>query len=387
MSSAEQGGFSPEADVYQQRISVPFEYPVHFARDVFRPDSTLLIDVLNRLGEDRRHRCAVVIDDGVTRGRPELLRRIKEYFHDAESAAELAGEPIVLPGGEPAKRNWQGVRDLIWTLGNLHLDRQSFLIAIGGGSVLDMAGFAASIVHRGVRLVRMPSTVLAQNDAGIGVKNGMDEHGQKNFIGTFAPPFAVINDFSLLSSLSDHDWAGGMAEAFKVAIIKDADFFDWTCRHAGALKQRDADAMEQLIRRCAVIHLDHIRTSGDPFEFGSARPLDFGHWAGHRLEVMSQYSLGHGQGVAIGIALDSLYAMHRGLLSEPELKRILAGLSGTGLPVYSELLERRSGDGRLVVLEGLQQFREHLGGRLNVTLPSGIGSRVEVHSLDEDVLA
>jgi 3-dehydroquinate synthetase len=106
----------------------------------------------------------------------------------------------------------------MWTLGNLHLDRQSFVIALGGGSVLDMIGFAVSIVHRGLRLVRLPTTTLAQSDAGVGVKTGMDEHGQKNFVGTFAPPFAVINDFELLKTLSFEHWIGGVDEALAVQV-------------------------------------------------------------------------------------------------------------------------------------------------------------------------
>ncbi|MCP4377747.1 MAG: 3-dehydroquinate synthase, partial [bacterium] len=246
-------------------------------------------------------------------------------------------------------------------------------------------GFAASLVHRGLRVVRMPSTVLGQNDAGVGVKTSMDEHGQKNFIGTFAPPFAVVNDFSMIETLSDRDWTGGIAEAFKVAIIKDADFFEFLCDNSLALKNRDQQTMETLIRRCAIIHLDHISTSGDPFETGSARPLDFGHWSAHKIETMSDYWVGHGQAVAVGIALDSYYAMREGLITSEQFERILTAMTACGLPIYLEYLSRQTA-GELEILVGLDEFREHLGGRLNVTLPNGLGDKCEVHHLDREII-
>jgi len=369
-------------DVYLQRITVPFEYPVHFTHNLLAPGNELLAETLDRLGEHRRHRAMVYVDGGLAEAQPNLVEQVKEYFHSHPRRLELAGPPVTLPGGERAKNNWSVVRDVMWSAGNLHLDRQSFLVVFGGGAVLDMVGFAASLVHRGLRLVRAPSTTLAQNDAGVGVKNGMDEHGQKNFVGTFAPPFAVINDFELLRTLSDRDWIGGVAEAFKVAIIKDAAFFDELCGMAGRLRARDQQAMEACIRRTAITHLEHIGGSGDPFESGSARPLDFGHWAGHKLETLSAYSLGHGQCVAIGMALDSFHAMRQGLLSQGQFERIVSGLRACGLPVWSELLARRMPDGTLEILAGLQEFREHLGGALNVTLPDGIGRKIEVHEIN-----
>ena len=278
-----------------ERFSVPFEYPVHFTRRVFDARNPLLADVMERLGEKRRHRATVCVDAGVAAAHPKLLDEIKEYFHSRGGAMELCGVPAVVPGGEAAKAGWAAVRDTMWTVGNLHLDRQSFVIAVGGGGLLDMVGFATAIVHRGLRLIRVPTTTLSQNDAGIGVKNGMNEHGMKNFVGTFAPPFAVINDFSFLHTLDGQHWIGGAAEAFKVAIIKNAEFFEFLCANARALRDRQAAPMEELIRRCARLHLEHIRTSGDPFEFGSARPLDFGHWAAHKIEAMSNFTLDTGR--------------------------------------------------------------------------------------------
>jgi 3-dehydroquinate synthase len=373
-------------DVHLQKFTVSFEYPVCFTRHVMDPGNPLLAETIGRLGEDRRHRCVVYIDEGVDRAHPDLERHVREYFHDRPDIA-LAAAPRVVPGGERAKTDWTCVRDIMTELGNLHLDRQSFVLAIGGGSMLDMLGFAASIVHRGLRLIRIPTTTLAQNDAGIGVKNGMDEHGQKNFVGTFAPPFAVINDSSFLGTLSRQHWIAGAAEAFKVALIRDAAFFDELEQLGPELRIGDEQAMQRVVRRCAEIHLEHIRTSGDPFEFGSARPLDFGHWAGHKLELISNFEVPHGQAVAIGICLDSFVAMKRGFLTEQEFLRILEAIASCNLPTFHPLLARRTRAGRLEILQGLEDFREHLGGLLTVTLPRGIGRGEEVHEIDPGAVA
>jgi 3-dehydroquinate synthase len=293
---------------------------------------------------------------------------------------------MTTPGGEQAKNGWNTIRNIMTHIANCHLDRHSYVIVVGGGSVLDGVGFAASIVHRGVRLIRVPTTVLAQNDAGVGVKTGMDEHGIKNFVGTFAPPFAVLSDFDFLPTLKDKYWFGGIAEAFKVAIIKDRSFFEYMECNSGVLRVRDSAAIAEVIKRTAKLHLDHIRDGGDPFESGAARPLDFGHWAAHKIEVLSNYRLGHGQAVAVGIALDSFYAAHVGLLSFDEAGRIALAMQSVGLSVWDLTLDMRDDRGRLLILDGLDEFREHLGGELTITLPDGIGQRVEVHEMQHDLI-
>ncbi len=364
----------------RQQFSVPFRYAVHLTRHAFAPENPVLRRVL-RPETDGRARVLVVVDAGLAEATPGLVRRIELYFRAHRDRLALVRKPLVVPGGENAKNGWAGVREIMVAAGSEHLDRQSYVVAAGGGSVLDMAGFAASLVHRGLRLVRIPTTVLAQNDAGIGVKNGMNDGGAKNFAGTFAPPYAVINDFEFLKTLPQREWVGGLAEAFKVAIIKDRAFFGFLCRHADALRRRDQAAMERVVHKTAALHLRHIATSGDPFEFGSARPLDFGHWAAHRLELMSNFTIGHGHAVAVGIALDSTYAMLKRLIAPGERAAIIQGLTACGLPVWSPLLERAGARGEPDVLAGLEQFREHLGGRLCITLPKPLGAKIEAHRI------
>ncbi len=370
---------------YSQAFGVRFEYPVYFTRNIFEAGNTLLESIIVNFKEDVPRKMIVFIDSNVAEKHSGIHEKIEQYFL-AASNVELVCRPCVIENAKICKTSWDVVNDIISMTSKFHMDRQSFIIAIGGGSLLDVAGFAASIIHRGLRMVRIPTTTLAQADAGIGVKNGMDIANAKNFVGTFAPPFAVINDFDFLSTLDPVDWVGGVAEAFKVAIIKDAGFFDYLCENSGKLKDRDPGTMEKVIRKCAEIHLEHIRTSGDPFEFSNARPLDFGHWAAHKIEVMSDFAIGHGQAVAVGIAIDSYYAMKTETITPSQFRRILEGMIGCGLAVWNEFASRRTPQNTLEIIDGLQQFQEHLGGELTITLPKGIGDRIDVHQIEPEVV-
>jgi 3-dehydroquinate synthase len=369
-------------DVYQQRFTVTFDYPVHFTRGVFAPPNETLARVIGRRGDARVHKILVCIDSGLARAWPDLAQTVEAYVRRHADTLAPAGPPVILPGGEAAKEGWGAVHETLALIGRLRMDRHSCVIGVGGGAMLDMLGLAVSLAHRGLRLVRIPTTTLAQCDAGIGVKNGIDDNGTKNFAGTFAPPFGVIADFDFLTTLAPRDWMGGLAEAFKVAMIRDAPFFDYLCDHARAVAARDAAVLESVIRRCAALHLDHIRQGGDPFETGSARPLDFGHWSAHQIEFMSHYRIGHGQAVAIGLAIDAHIAMQTGLVTGADFARLVTGLTDGGLPVWDSCIEARNDRGELLLLAGLERFREHLGGALNITLPVGIGAKREVHILD-----
>jgi 3-dehydroquinate synthase len=168
----------------------------------------------------------------------------------------------------------------------------------------------------------------------------------------------------------------------KVALIRDRDFFSSIEQDSAALQRFDADAMRRLIRRCAELHLNHIASAGDPFEFGAARPLDFGHWAAHKLEQISGYRIGHGEAVAIGIALDVIYARRIGLLDQASSARILALLETLGFELFANELLHVDSNGAPVILAGLEEFREHLGGDLTITLLRGIGDGFEVHEMN-----
>jgi 3-dehydroquinate synthase len=366
-------------DTILQRVPLVLEYPVVFARDVFATASTVLVDVLGRREPDRRHRVAVVIDGGVAAAWPRLALAIEAYAARHAALVELAAPPWAIPGGEAAK-DGAVLDELVRRLAALRIDRHSFVLAIGGGAVLDVVGYAAAILHRGVRCVRMPTTVLAQNDAGVGVKNGINAFGAKNFLGTFAAPFAVVNDSSFLATLETRDRVAGMAEAVKVAVIRDAVFFEWLERHAAQLAAFELASVEQSIRRCAELHLAHIASGGDPFEQGNTRPLDFGHWAAHKLELLTGHALRHGEAVAIGMVLDGRYSVEAGMLDEGAFDQLRALLAALGLPVWHDALLAPA------LLEGLAEFREHLGGELTITLLEGIGRGVDCRDVREPLV-
>jgi 3-dehydroquinate synthase len=369
--------------VHLQRFTVAYEYPVYFTARLFDPANPVLAEVLARHEPDRRHRCVVFVDDGVLEARPGLIDEIVGYARHHAAHMELVAPPFPLPGGERIKTELFFVEQMQQRLFERRIDRHSYVIAIGGGAVLDAVGLVAAVTHRGVRLIRVPTTVLAQDDSGVGVKNGVNYRGVKNFVGTFAPPFAVLNDLDLLSCLSERDKIAGMAEAVKVALIRDGAFFAWLERHADALITFEQPALAQMIRRCAELHMRQIAHGGDPFETGSARPLDYGHWSAHKLESLTHHHVRHGEAVAIGIALDARYSVLAGLLAEGQEKRIYALLEHLGFRLWHPALDARGADGSLTVLEGLREFREHLGGELTVTLLAEIGRGVEVHEIDE----
>lgn len=368
-------------------FAVPFQYAVHFTDRVFEPENPVFAAAVRRLEPARRHRLLVVLDDGVAAAHPRLASALGRYVAAHSGALSLAADPIIVPGGESAKNDPAIVTGLHRRMAAVGLDRQSFAVVIGGGAVQDMAGFAAATCHRGVRVIRLPTTVLAQNDSGVGVKNGVNAFGMKNFVGSFAVPFAVINDFEFLGTLARRDRVAGMAEAVKVALIRDARFFEWLCEHASALARLEPDATRVMIRECARLHVEHIARGGDPFELGSSRPLDYGHWAAHKLESLTDHRLRHGEAVGIGLALDTRYSVLAGLLDADAGERIVRLLSQLGFRLYDPALELQGRAGELRVLEGLREFREHLGGELTVSLLCAPGQAIDVHEMDLEKVA
>ncbi len=365
----------PSMQTLEQRFSIHYSFPVFFSRNVFRADDPLLASVFLQGGQ-KRHNVLCLVDSGVLAADPLLPDRITSYAEAHPEVMQLCGRIVAVKGGEGCKAEPTIIDTILQCVRDYHLCRHSYILAIGGGAVLDAVGYGAAIAHRGLRLIRMPTTVLGQNDAGVGVKNGINALGRKNFIGTFAPPFAVINDFAFLDTLPPRELQAGMAEAVKVALIKDRDFFDALYDQRFALASFSPRPMEELIHRCAALHMHHVGCGGDPFELGSARPLDFGHWSAHKLEEMTGGLLKHGEAVAVGMALDSLYSRRCALIDEGELRQILTLIGDLGLPLYHPALAA------LDVGAALGEFREHLGGDPAITLLTGIGSKKEVDRIE-----
>jgi 3-dehydroquinate synthase len=378
---------SSRAEILRQSIDVRFAYPVVFTRGVFEPANPVLAEVLAQREPSGRHRVLAVLDAGFAAAHPGVGDRVRAYFAAHASRLEPLVDLVEIPGGEAAKNDVSVVDGLHALFHRHRLDRHAYVLIVGGGAVLDAAGYAAATTHRGLRVVRVPTTVLSQDDSGVGVKNGINAFGIKNFLGTFVAPDAVLCDADFLIRLPRRDAVAGIAEAVKVALVRDAAFFDWIETNAAALAAQDLDALTRLIRWSAELHLDHIATGGDPFERGSARPLDFGHWSAHKLESLSEHDVRHGEAVGMGMLLDSRYAVQIGLLSEPDFVRIHRLLRALGLPLWHDALAAAGPRGAPAVLEGLDDFREHLGGEHTITLVRGPGSAVEVNEMDRAAIS
>ncbi|MBI4827147.1 MAG: 3-dehydroquinate synthase [Nitrospirae bacterium] len=362
----------------QQNFQVSYSLPVIFTRDVFSVGNKALSQLLSRTG--RKNKVLIIIDSKVFNATPKLMDKIEQYANIHSDIMEFVCPPFIIKGGEACKKDMSEVDKIHALIDKHHLCRHSFILVIGGGAVLDAAGYAAATAHRGIRLIRLPTTTLSQNDAGVGVKNAINAFGRKNFLGTFAPPFAIINDFDFLNTLPKKALRAGISEAVKVALIKDKEFFDFLYNERQKLASFEPEAMEKMIIRCAELHIEHIGTSGDPFEYGSSRPLDFGHWSAHKIEELTGGKVQHGEAVAAGIALDSLYSFHTGLINEIELRKIFSTLKDIGFELYHWSLNWMD------INKALQEFQEHLGGRLTIPLLSGIGNRKDVNEIDTVLL-
>ncbi len=365
-------------DYLQQAFSVRFEYRIFFTENLFNKDNSVFSDFLREQKSELVKKLLFIADEKVVKYHDRLQEDINDYF-SGNPFVSLIPELLIVPGGEQVKNSEESLHRIISAVDRYGIDRHSYLAAIGGGAVLDLAGYAAAIAHRGIRHIRIPTTVLSQNDSGVGVKNGINYFKKKNFLGTFVPPVAVFNDFNFLKTLTDADWRAGLSEAVKVALIRNGNFYNWLRANASPLASRETTTTKYLIKKCAELHTEHI-SGGDPFEMGSSRPLDFGHWSAHKTEQLSDFKIRHGEAVAMGIALDSAYSFFSGRLKESEAADIIGLLKALGFAVTHPLMEIN--DDSSPVLKGLEEFREHLGGKLTIMLLKTIGRGEEVHELD-----
>lgn len=361
-------------------FAVPFVHRLRFTQDVLGPDRRILADVLHA-PEGRTARVQFWTDENLLTHRPDLRSWVRTFGKEFADRLEVLETLQVVPGGEGVKNDIHILERMLKVFEAADLDRHSYVVVIGGGAVLDAVGFAAAIAHRGLRLVRLPTTTLAQADSGVGVKNGVNLFGKKNWIGAFAVPWAVVNDAELLTTLPDRDYVCGFAEAVKVALLKDAAFFDQLCATADRVARREPEAALPIIQRSATLHLDHITRGGDPFEMLEARPLDYGHWSAHKMEVLSEYTLRHGEAVAIGVAIDTVYSSLAHGLPESDVVRVLRCLQDFGLSLGHSVLHDKE-----QLFAGLEEFRQHLGGRLTLTMLRGVGKPVEVHEVEDRLM-
>ena len=364
---------------------VPFVHRLRFTEDVLGADEGALVDLLEPSGNPQegqaRARVQFWLDDRLVGRRPDLIPRLEALVRRNDDRLVAAGNVQIVAGGEACKNDIHILERMLKVFHAADLDRRSYVVVIGGGAVLDAVGFAAAIAHRGLRLVRLPTTTLGQADSGVGVKNGVNLFGKKNWVGAFAAPWGVVNDRSLLATLDDRDFRCGFAEALKVSLLKDPQMFADICRQATRIARREGDACMPIVRASAEWHLKHITRGGDPFEMNEARPLDFGHWSAHKLETLTDFRLRHGEAVAIGVAIDCAYSALVHGLPRHEARRVYQCLNDLGFTLDDPALEDPQ-----PLFAGLEEFRQHLGGRLTLTMLHGVGDPFDVHEVDREAM-
>jgi len=385
----------PDAE-FQYRVSPQFSHRIFFTEDALDPANPTLANAI--FGDEESPeplRVFACFDEGLLSHHPDLPVQLTSTLGTMERSGrkvELVAEPTPLPGGEACKNDWALVEQL-WTALNAYpLSRHSRVLVIGGGAVLDLVGFAVATAHRGLRLVRMPTTTLAQGDSGVGVKCGVNRFGQKNWVGALAPPWAVVNDLTFLDTQPERERRAGLAEALKVALVRSPELFEYLEENTAALNALQRQAVHHAVIEGGRIHADHIANGGDPFEQGESRPLDFGHWSAHKLEQLSGFELSHGEAVAVGMVIDLHYAHRIGLLAESDLRRILDVASRMGLltalesPSVIRELSSASQSSDAPLLRGFEEFRLHLGGQLCLCMVTGPGQSSDVNVVDHDAL-
>ncbi len=260
---------------------------------------------------------------------------VAAYYLDEVS--EIAGRccsaltQFVIPAGE-AYKTLDVVRDLYKALIEAQFDRHDFLLALGGGVVGDLTGFAAATYLRGIRFIQLPTTLLSQIDASVGGKTGVDFMSYKNMVGAFHQPALVYSNVDALRTLSDEQFASGIGELLKYGLILDESLYGWIEEHCAQIRSRETPALCYVTKRCCELKRDVVER--DPEDLNGGRAiLNFGHTVGHAIEKLKDYALPHGVCVALGSVAAAAICVERGYLDEEDFSRICAGNRAFGLPV------------------------------------------------------
>ncbi len=292
--------------------------------------------------------------------------RVEELYGAWAKQAFGAVETFVFPAGECSKEP-ATVVDICRRAAAARFDRRACFIALGGGVTGDMTGFAAAIYMRGVAFVQIPTTLLAMVDSSVGGKTGVDIPEGKNLIGVFHQPKMVLIDTDFLKTLPVREIRCGLAEIVKTGVILDAGLFRELEQDPAALVERiDLNRYEKIIRRCCELKAGVV--VADEREAGLRAILNYGHTFGHAVELLSNFSISHGEAVAIGMCAAAELAVKLGSISHEDAARQKALLTALGLPA---VLDRRySVD---AVLDAMGRDKKNSGGRIKVVLPDGIG--------------
>lgn len=380
LNNAIDSEFDRKSDRFDIAFDIPQTQRLRFTENIFDRDLATLAELIEPSGPAPA-KVQIWLDDALREPFGDDIEHMRAGL-DQYSHIRVMPEVAHAPGGEAAKQDPTLIEGMWAAFNEANIDRRSYILVIGGGAVLDAVGYAAATAHRGIRIIRIPTTTLGQTDSGVGVKNAINYFDKKNWLGTFATPWAVINDAFVLTKLPDRDFRCGFSEAVKVSLLKSRLQFEHLVANASQIRNREHEATQQAIKDSILLHLHHITRNGDPFEAEIARPLDFGHWSAHKLEPMTNFELRHGEAVSIGVALDCLYSSRVHGLARDDAHRVVRSLAEIGLPTSHDLLADKT-----VLFDGLEEFRQHLGGELTVTMIEAPGFPIDVHQIDHGAMS
>ena len=354
-----------EIEVHSKVQTGEFSYPIFYADDF---DG--LRTALQKSGLAGR-RFFVVTDSNVA----------PLYLEEVTAALGKAGTfcgSFVFPAGESHK-HLGTVETLYEHLIQEGMDRKGVLCALGGGVAGDLTGFAAATYLRGIDFIQIPTTLLAQVDSSVGGKTGVDFSQYKNMVGAFHQPRLVYMNMTVLGTLDEDQFSCGMGEVLKTGLLADAGFFREICAEKASVLKRDPLVMQRMIRRCCEIKAAIVEE--DPTEQGRRALLNLGHTVGHAVEKLKDFSLLHGQCVALGLAAAGRISQERGMLTVEELDELLTGISSFGLP------EKVSGLTEQEILQAMKKDKKMENGRVKFILLDGIGKAVIEHGLSDQELS
>lgn len=328
-------------------------YPIHIDHDMLRTN-----DLLRQ--QCGRGEILIVSDERVA---PLYLEQVQQCL------GENSQHVLILPEGEETKNvaNWQKIID---ELIRLKAGRDACLIALGGGVIGDLCGFAAATFMRGIRFLQVPTTLLAQVDASVGGKTAINHPLGKNLVGAFHQPIAVLADTSTLSTLSARHYRAGLAEVIKYGLIRDAKFLVWLEQNVEFLRNRDPEKLAEVIEICVRNKAEVV--AADELEQGSRALLNFGHTFGHALESLTGYQrLLHGEAVAIGMVIACRLSEARGLCPAGLSERASSLLVSLGLPITLP-----GGVETGQILSAMTLDKKNEGGQLRLVLLNDVGQAV-----------
>ena len=256
----------------------------------------------------------------------------------------------------------------------VYAERATPILALGGGVIGDLAGFVAATYLRGVPLVQIPTTLLAQVDSSIGGKVAVNHGKLKNKIGAFYQPRLVLSDTAVLKTLPPLEFANGMAEVIKSAVIRDRDFFAFIETNIGKIREMDEAVLEEVVFRSAGIKARVVEQDED--DLGLRNILNFGHTIGHAIETVSDFGVEHGQAVAMGMAAAAEIARRMGVLKDSELARLKIVIEGAGLPVGMLRLDTKK------LIAAMRHDKKIVGGKVRFVLPRAIGDVFVTNEVD-----